>query len=376
MNWKLAQDSFEIDAKKYEIDPDTKFLHLPIIIARVGVLDYPEDDEKRYFPPEVLKAAANSADYGVMTLLHPDTNVDVFNVKLVNKGVMKAGTTFDGEFLRGNAIIQDQEFIDDILSKRIIEVSAGYRYKDDACEGVFKAKDGTEKKYDTALTFIKYNHFAGVPAGRAGENVKFITDKKGKKMSDIEKELNALKIGADELLPGVTIIYTKDSKSAVDTMTTREKTLMDKIQSQDAEIQTLKASNAANKESLDALKTAQDGMIKKDDLNALTAELLDSRQIAEKIGLDCKDETDALSIKSQALEKMLPQSYKNLKDSNNLQNKQAIDAAYNAMRENLGFHKEVFDTKQALVGQQGMPAPGFNRTPSPRLTTLEHFSRG
>lgn len=45
--WKTAHDSFAIDAK-YSIDEDG-FLHLPLTIARVGILDYPEHGRRRFF---------------------------------------------------------------------------------------------------------------------------------------------------------------------------------------------------------------------------------------------------------------------------------------------------------------------------------------
>ena len=366
---KYAQDSFAID-QKFTIDPKTGFLHLPLIPSKVGILQYPE--ERRFLSAEVLKAALDSLDYVPITKDHEGCLdgdlVTTENIDKVNRGIVKAGSTFDGKKIHSDGLIQNPELIDDLLSKKVIEASAGYSYDDDKKPG--KNEYG---EFDTSYTWIKYNHVTAVSKfykGRAGADVKFeIDQKEGKNMGKIKQKLPAFKVGADTLFNETAIMFTEDCQTAFDACAEREQKLIDKVQSQNTEIETLKASNAANKESLDTLKAAQDGLIKKEDLNELTAELLDARQIAVKVGLDCKDEIDPLIIKQKVLEKMLPNAYKDLKTRKSLSNKAAVDSAYMAFKENMSFHQEVHNTQQALQGQQGAPAP------KPRPNLLNSFAR-
>ena len=192
-------------------------------------------------------------------------------------------------------------------------------------------------------------------------------------MPDIEKELSGLKVGMDQLLETKTITFTKDNKMAFDVMYDREKKLFGVVNDQADEIKTLKASLAANKESLDQIKAAQDGMIPKDALNNLTAELLDARQVAEKVGLDCKTETDPMIIQQNVIEKMLPEAHKTLTANDSIDDPKSVKAAYVALKENMGFHKKVNDTKNALDNHQ--TPINFPKNRVPLRSSLENFPR-
>lgn len=364
--YKTASDSFAIDAKKYTLDKHSGFLHLPIIAARVGILEYP--DSRRYLSPEVLKKAIGSLDYVPVTKDHQGGLVTTDNIKKVGKGFVKAGSHFDGQYGRGNAIIQEQDLIDDVLEKRIAEASCGYKFKEDNIPG--KNQHGN---FDSSYTFIGYNHVSAVPKGRAGENVKFEIDKRGGGMGKVQRQMSGFKIGTDRLLDSATIAFDEDSNAAMDTMTSREQILMDKITEQASRIQTLDSSLTVEKESLKSLKKAQDSMVTTDDLNDLTDELLDVRQAALKIGLDCVGENDAHVIKQKVLEKLLPDAYKSMEDKKVLDNKEAVDAAYTACKQNMGFNTEVFNTGEALRGNKGHLPPAQNN--NSMLRTLEQFPR-
>lgn len=372
--YKVAYDSYAIDAK-YTIDPETGFLYLPIKAAKVGIMYYPDANERRYFPAEVLKAAADSLNYAIITKFHPSPPgalIDKNNIQQLSKGFIKSDSEFDGTYVKGNAVIQIDDLINGILDKSFTEGSAGYTYGDDKKPG--KNEYG---EFDTIITWIKYNHFAALPKGfgRAGGDVKFGTDQKGNIMGTIKKELSSFKVGTDSFLDKVTITYTEDNQSAMDSMSIREDKLKDVVRSQTNTIQTLESSLAANKESLKTARTAQDGLINPGDLNSLTAELLDVRQAAVKIGLDCKEETDAHLVKQKILEKMLPTAFKDLKDKDRLKSKTAVDAAYVAFKENMGFHQQVYNTEQALGGNKGRIVTPPTQSKAPLYQTLEGFRR-
>ena len=369
---KTAFDIFSIDAaiidgKKYTID-DRGFLHLPMKMAKVGIMDYPEVGKRRYMPAHVLKAATSSADYAVITENHEGKMISVDNIKDHGRGFIKKGSAFDGKYINGNGLIQIQSLIDDILAKRVVEVSAGYDFKVDYTPGSNK-----EGSFDESYTHVKYNHFTAVHKqpgitgrGRAGKDVKFEIDQKGGNMpSPVQKELSEFKVRDNQLLSVITISFDKESQAAMDTMSFRERKLIVLIRNQDDEIIALKAAAAANKESMDQLKTSQEGMIEKKDLNALISKLLDARQVAEKIGLDCKNEDDPYKIQLMILEKMLPTAHKNLVAMDALENEKAIDSTYMAYKENAGFHQQVYDTNQALQGNQGFHTPPGNQPPNP-----------
>lgn len=353
----FAYDSFAIDAKKYTIDEDG-FLHLPLTVAKVGIMTYPgEPYERRYMPPEVLQAAVSSLDYAFITKMHEGKMIDVHNRKDHGKGIIKAGSKFDNKYIRANGRVEDPEMVQDILDKRIVEVSAGYKFKIDRKPG-----QNEYGAFDTSYTAAKYNHVSGLvtsmPA-RAGRDIKFAIDKKGgNSMADIQKQLSGFRIGDIQILDVKTISFDKESGSAMDAMDGREQKLLVVIRNQNEKINGLEATVTANKESLKQLQTAQDSMINKGDLNAMTAELLDTREASKKIGLDCAGEVDAHIIKQKILEKVLPGSYKALKEKDQLKSKTAVDAAYDACKENLGFNLEVHNTEEALKGNKGhRPVP-------------------
>ena len=369
--YKFAYDTFAIDAEKYTID-DKGRLHVSLRVAKVGIMDYP--GERRYMPPEVLKAAvdAESLDYAIITRMHEGAMIDIDNLKEYGKGLIKPGSQFDSLYINSDSMIESRDLIEDILTKKVREVSAGYKFKTDGKPG--KNEHG---EFDTSYTFVQYNHVSAVTKGRAGRDVKFELDNKGEPMSDIERPLLDFKIGTDQILDGVTISYGKESKTAMDTMSTREQKLIEVIRKQENEIITLKSAETANKESFDTMKTAQDGMIKKSDLNEMTAELLDVRQAAEKIGLDCKEEVDSHLIRQKVLEKLLPNSYKSLQDKDQLKNHDAVAAAYDSCKENMGFNVDVHKTQEALDLKRGFKAnPQTNPSPQfPLFNTIEGFKR-
>jgi len=354
---KIAYDSFAIDAQKASIDPRTGDLHLPLKVAKVGIMTYSESGgQRRYFPPETLKNAVDSLAYASITRLHPEEKeVNADNVSRVRKGFIEKDSNFDGTYINSNCVITDKGLINDITRRLLTEASAGYPYEDDGKFG--KNEHG---KFDVTVTWIGYNHVAAVPVGRAGSDVKFELDHKGegKKMANKERELPELKIGNDQLLSKVSIFYDSEiSQTAVDAMSGREEKLIGEINRLQTKNITLQASNDASKESLKQIQTAQDSMIKAEDLSAMVSDLVESREVALNVGLDCKTDTDSHVIKTKILAKMLPQAHKDLQNRDHLKDKTAVDAAYIAFKENISFHKEMHNTQQALDGKQGTHIP-------------------
>lgn len=360
----MGYDSFAIDAGKAELDPRTGDLHLPVKVQKHGILVYP-DGQRRYLPKEVLKAALDSLKSVVITRLHPaEKQVNPDNVDRLRKGYIKEDVEFDGTYNKGNAVVTDKGLIDDILQRRLTEASMGYPFELDATPG--KAEMG---EYDAIYTWINYNHLAVVPVGRAGADVKFELDHKGEKtMSDVknvQRELGSFQVGNETLLTKTTINFAADSQTAIDAMSSREDKLTAKIAEQNQEITRLTVAHDACKEEMKKMQTAQDGMVAKSELNKKVSDLVDTRQLADRIGLDCKTEVNPHVIKQQLVEKLLPKVYKSLEERDQLKDEVAVDAAYLTLKENASFYKEVHDTNLALQGKKGaapvnFPKPGKN----------------
>jgi hypothetical protein len=359
----IAYENFAIDAGKAKLDPRTGDLHLPVKVQKHGILVYPEaGGQRRYLPKEVLEAALDSLSSVVITRLHPEEKeVNPDNVNRVRKGYVKEDVEFDGTYNKGNAVVTDKGLIDDILQRRLTEASMGYPFELDATPG--KTDMG---EYDAVYTWISYNHLAVVPIGRAGADVKFELDHKGEKtMSDFQRELGSFQVGDQTLLTKTTINFAADSQTAIDAMSSREEKLMAKIAEQNQEVTRLTVAHDACKEEMKKMQTAQDGMVAKGDLNKMISDLVDTRQLAERIGLDCKTEVNPHVIKQQLVEKLLPKVHESLKERDQLKDEVAVDAAYLTLKENASFYKEMHDTGLALQGRKGaapvnFPKPGKN----------------
>lgn len=100
--------------------------------------------------------ALNSALGKPVTLDHPDEDVTIDNIKYLSKGYIVGVPIRVGEDVVGDIMITDKELKRLILSKRLRELSLGYRTK--------LVRDGDYVKQ----TQIYINHLAVVDQGRAG----------------------------------------------------------------------------------------------------------------------------------------------------------------------------------------------------------------
>ena len=148
------------------------FLDLHITFSTTGSLAYQRADgtfETEYLTEDELfnEASLATATGKPITYLHPPEWVTSYNARKYAQGSTGTKIIKDIPFATILATVHDGELIEIIKSGKAKQVSAGYETK------VIKKDDG--KLYQTGR---RYNHFAIVPLGRAGEEVRVHFDGK------------------------------------------------------------------------------------------------------------------------------------------------------------------------------------------------------
>ena len=153
------------------------FLRVPATVSKVGVLEYPRADGsvwRELVTPEALfdKESMDSAACAPVTNLHPLDAVDASNAKDHMRGFTGEQPYKDGtDGLGINLTITDADLIKDIESGKKREMSAGYFAVLDRTPGTYNGQ-----KYDAKQVARLHNHFAVVPEGRAGHDVRLKMD--------------------------------------------------------------------------------------------------------------------------------------------------------------------------------------------------------
>jgi hypothetical protein len=346
MDGKTARDSFGFNPDKVRVDDVTGFLHLDDITSTpAGILPYPEDGgERRYFPPEVLKRDMETFAYTPIALYwHPDGNIiDVDNIEKFRVGTVKAEFSFD-KVIRLKGVVEKKEAISEILSRKIGETSAGYKYWDDEKPG-----ENEYGKFDTTIKRIKFNHLIITEAGRAGASAKVGLDSKGGKTMASQRDLSVFDIAGIKLDKETIEFDPESSKSAIDSMDRREGVLTVGIMKLHDDNVKLQSELTSTKETLENSKKAADSMVKKEDLNSLIQETVEVNEVLAKIGADkeVKKTDDLLTRKGVAIKHLTPDAYKALETAENLQNKVAVDSMYTGSVANLSLNKEILEIDQ------------------------------
>ena len=173
MDFKINDDGYIVTkAKMASIEP---MEYLGEEIGRTSGKIYKVfRDEKEVFSPETIKSFEGKP----LTLTHPDDDVTAKNWKDTAIGHIQ-NVRREGDFLVGDAYINDEIAIKIIKEQGIKEVSCGYDSK-------LIERDG--KIWQTN---IRGNHLAVVAEGRAGKDCK-LGDSKRIKMKFIDKLKGAL----------------------------------------------------------------------------------------------------------------------------------------------------------------------------------------
>ncbi len=254
-------------------------------IARTGVQEYlafelgltdrdPLEVVKIYRPESEVFADVSMQSFSnkPVTNNHPQELVNPKNAKDLSVGHSGDSVTRDGDFLITKLIITDEEAIKDIQSGKK-QLSNGY-----TSELKFEAgqtNDGEE--FHAIQTNIKGNHIAIVKQARCGADCKISDNKVTDKLKPTEGEQTMLL-----LIDGIEFEFSdKAAAQAVQKVLADNEKLQGVIVDKDAEIQTLKDSQATeladletkHKKEVDTLQAKVDDA----EANKLTPELLDAK---------------------------------------------------------------------------------------------------
>lgn len=185
--------------KKPRFDDDG-FLHVLATPSIVGVMEYQRADGriiKQLVPSETLDdpRSYRTLEDKPVTLEHPKTSVTPKDAKKHTRGHVKSGVYFEGDALYAPIVVQDNETIDNIMERKMFEVSPGYLCElEEAAPGAMH--NGVP--YDFIQRNRRYNHLAIVPVARGGARAKIHLDANSE---------NCVKIGYSEF-----IVETKEEK--------------------------------------------------------------------------------------------------------------------------------------------------------------------
>ncbi len=150
-------------------------------IARTGVQEYragefglkdrkPTDIIRVYRPEEEVfhRDAANSFGHIPLTYNHPTEMVDSKNYRKYAVGKVDGEVMRDGDFMRVNLLLMDEDTIKLVESGAAKELSAGYGAELDFVDGVTPSGE----QYDAIQRGIRANHLAIVPVARGGSHLR------------------------------------------------------------------------------------------------------------------------------------------------------------------------------------------------------------
>lgn len=199
----------------------------------------------------------------------------------------------EGNFLVGNALITDQNVIDQIRSRDLIEISPAYMHEIYDMQGTWN-----RKKYDLVQGPAYYNHILLLPPdqARAGRNLKILNQKrnKGDSMGDPEK-----KIGVST--PEGVIFVTPESQTALEKFVqTHQKATdqlaknlekisdldgtLEKVKKLKEENTKLKQENEKQKGEVEAVKAELDTATSPEAIEAMVEEMIETDTVIEAIG--------------------------------------------------------------------------------------------
>ncbi|NIQ92386.1 MAG: DUF2213 domain-containing protein [Deltaproteobacteria bacterium] len=165
---------------KVEMTPQG-YLRVNAYATRTGIFDYMLPDgtvRKELKPPEELfdRNSMHSLSDVPVTDDHPPGMLTLDNTKFFQKGYTSSHVEKDGDKVRVGVTITDRDAIKKIIEEKKEQLSCGFVCVMDETPGEFEGQ-----RYDAVQRNIVYNHLSIVDEGRAGPQVKLLTDSKNLK---------------------------------------------------------------------------------------------------------------------------------------------------------------------------------------------------
>jgi hypothetical protein len=299
---------FNIDSQtNLKLDKETGFLYGKAHVTRAGVFDYYDEAGnlmREYRSPQEVfnNESMDSLKLKPIVYDHPDSMVNVDNIKDLAVGMVGDSIEKDNMFLLSNIVITDKNIIKNILDRKkaglSTELSCGY-----SCMLIPEIGNDTNDGYYTFVQKnIRYNHVGIVDRGRAGREVKILDkhnkqkefNKMGNKIQFSRKAINldSFKIDA------ITEIMDEESIKIVNTLSNKLDEASDIIISINKDKDILQGKLDQANETIKSLNEKNDSL---SDINSpIVSNLVDSKirlyKIAESLKVDCINK-DAKTIK-------------------------------------------------------------------------------
>lgn len=299
--------------------------------ARSGTQLYRRADGsqvREYRPPEEVSNPDSLSTFGMKpaTWGHPPILLDADNTKQYQVGYSGSQVRYTDGFVEVALVVTDSEAIEKIKRKDATEVSAGYKVDFDPTPGV--TPEGED--YAGIQRNIRVNHIAIVPRGRAGPEVRLLLDRMDAAdavaaPSEYEMapqssstaspvmatvKLDGLEIDLPAEAASAVQSYSRDMGRQLQALTTERDELATKLDSLQADFDTLAFDKAAAEGRADALeeRLAASGEPRIDtaELDQLVSERLATlRRLAPAFTEDFKfDGIDDASLYVQAFENL------------------------------------------------------------------------
>ena len=313
---------------------DEGYLKVPARIARAGIYRYkaseigvdkvhPDTILRVYRSPDEVFSGDSLKSFAgaVVTDDHPPEMVDSKNFKAYDLGVVMGEAYRDGDYVKANLLIRDENAIRKIESGKQ-EISSGYRcvYDYDVVNGKVVAGDYTVTgdsvqsasceygEYDVIQRGVRANHVAIVNRGRAGRDVRVF--------DSIETKVNYMQITLDS---GAQVEITADNASVIaaelgakdKTIVTKDseiKSLQETVDGMTKDMEKKKAELEKKKAELDAAKEENEKMAKKtcdSAINEIVDQVIETKEkcrtiAGDKVAFDTNDIMQLKRVTMQA----------------------------------------------------------------------------
>lgn len=288
------RSSFAITQREYT---DEGFLKVPGKVARTGVQEYlarelnlDGDPNRivRVMRPEEEVFASKSLDTyksADVTIEHPSEMVDAKTFKKVSKGVAPDAGIKDGDFVKCDLIIKDEEAIKAVESGKV-QLSVGYT-------ALYDDKVPANADYEFIQRDIKVNHIALVDNARAGAQARLFDNKPNRKQGMLITLDNGQTV---EIADEATALLVKGSMDRVNEKLEKAEDRGDKFEKK-ADDQEAKADKASEDLEEEKKKSSDEAISAR--INAVVVAKDSASKIAGK-DFTC-DSVDILTIKKAAL---------------------------------------------------------------------------
>ena len=310
-------DSFKIDSFKRD---QNGYLRATAFPTRAGVFIYRRGDgsisrELRH-PDDVFDVdSLDSLKMRPLTNGHPSEQLDSKNTKELQIGHIGDNIIRDGNKVKIEILVTDEDAINMIESGEKDQLSCGYHIDYAENSGEFEGE-----RFDVQQKNIVYNHVSLVKRGRAGSECKIkldsldgelITsdelknDKENTIMKVIKNKLDKVKAGSFSL-DSDSIEYSEDALPAVEKLMAREDLLKKELENKQVSLDEIEGERDQLKEKYESLKKDSESKIDKKDLNALVKDRVLLLSVASHLKVDVSQEDSDMDIKKNVILKQYP----------------------------------------------------------------------